>query len=347
MDPPNGKGLNLDYERFQVVLSSALIVEVARLEGAVPSRSPGNVDTAVPARPRAHAHKSRDPSRTRSASYRAADSRASIERALPQHHREADKQPRDDESLSALVEHLRHLLTKHTALPYNTAAEHYFQPTIGARCRLSDTAAQLMASELQKPKKDRRVARTQKLLRDAFTSLLREKRFESISVQDIAERAIVNRATFYAHFQDKFDLFESLIRERFQQKLAEGDPRNEQSIDRTLYSLTMNVSTFMDQAGHCKLDKMLWPRLQSTLHEELRAHLAQWLNDAAALVASSAMIAAALDWRRDDAKLPADGIARQIVDVLLRGIAKEVSPDSSDDFSQSTRSRGDFSIINT
>jgi AcrR family transcriptional regulator len=46
---------------------------------------------------------------------------------------------------------------------------------------------------------DPRVRRTRKLLQDALRSLLFERRFSRISVQDIAERATVNRATFYAH----------------------------------------------------------------------------------------------------------------------------------------------------
>ena len=52
------------------------------------------------------------------------------------------------------------------------------------------------------PRVDPRVTRTRKLIRDSLTSLLAEKSFESISVQDIAERATVNRATFYAHFPE-------------------------------------------------------------------------------------------------------------------------------------------------
>src|SRR5579859_488128 len=53
---------------------------------------------------------------------------------------------------------------------------------------------------------DPRVRRTRKLLQDALRSLLHEKRLSAISVQDIAERATVNRATFYAHYTDKEDL---------------------------------------------------------------------------------------------------------------------------------------------
>ena len=53
---------------------------------------------------------------------------------------------------------------------------------------------------------DPRVTRTQLALREALVSLIREKGFEAVTVQDITKRAAVNRATFYLHYADKFDL---------------------------------------------------------------------------------------------------------------------------------------------
>lgn len=58
---------------------------------------------------------------------------------------------------------------------------------------------------------DLRVRRTRKLIREAFISLLRTKRFEKISIQEISDKAMINRATFYAHYADKQDLYDSLI----------------------------------------------------------------------------------------------------------------------------------------
>ena len=55
-------------------------------------------------------------------------------------------------------------------------------------------------------KKDRRTRRTRQLLRSALLSLLKEKRYEEISVQDIIEQADVARSTFYMHYVDKDDL---------------------------------------------------------------------------------------------------------------------------------------------
>ena len=63
---------------------------------------------------------------------------------------------------------------------------------------------------------DPRIKRTRQLLHRAFHELLAEKTFEEITVHDIAERSMVNRATFYDHFPDKFALLEDIIAENFQ-----------------------------------------------------------------------------------------------------------------------------------
>jgi AcrR family transcriptional regulator len=59
---------------------------------------------------------------------------------------------------------------------------------------------------MEHEKQDRRTRRTRQLLRDTFVTLLKEKRYEDISVQDIIERADVARSTFYVHYVDKEDL---------------------------------------------------------------------------------------------------------------------------------------------
>lgn len=56
---------------------------------------------------------------------------------------------------------------------------------------------------------DRRVQRTRRLLHEALLSLIVEKKYESITVQEILDRADVGRSTFYMHFQDKDELLVS------------------------------------------------------------------------------------------------------------------------------------------
>lgn len=58
---------------------------------------------------------------------------------------------------------------------------------------------------------DRRVQKTRKLLQDALIELVAEKGYESVSIQEILDKANVGRSTFYAHFQDKEQLLHSIL----------------------------------------------------------------------------------------------------------------------------------------
>ncbi|MCM3724267.1 TetR/AcrR family transcriptional regulator [Neobacillus cucumis] len=62
-------------------------------------------------------------------------------------------------------------------------------------------------------KVDRRIVRTQDAIKKAFLELMSEKNFDSITIQDISDRANINRATVYLHYLDKFDLLDKIIEE--------------------------------------------------------------------------------------------------------------------------------------
>lgn len=64
-------------------------------------------------------------------------------------------------------------------------------------------------------KVDPRVKRTRNLILAAFEALLAEKRFEAVTVQDVTDRAEINRATFYAHFPDKYALLDYAAQKAF------------------------------------------------------------------------------------------------------------------------------------
>ncbi|AFG38211.1 TetR/AcrR family transcriptional regulator [Spirochaeta africana] len=59
--------------------------------------------------------------------------------------------------------------------------------------------------------KDLRVQRTTRNLKRALQQLLWHQRLEEVKVQDICARAMVHRATFYAHYQDKYHLFQEIL----------------------------------------------------------------------------------------------------------------------------------------
>lgn len=65
-------------------------------------------------------------------------------------------------------------------------------------------------------KTDARVRRTRDALGDALIALMQEKPFDTITVQDVLDRAHVSRSTFYAHYSDKDDLLMSDAEEFFE-----------------------------------------------------------------------------------------------------------------------------------
>ncbi|MBR1810220.1 MAG: TetR/AcrR family transcriptional regulator [Clostridia bacterium] len=59
-------------------------------------------------------------------------------------------------------------------------------------------------------KVDRRVIKTKERLHDVFIELLSQKPLKNITVKELSEKADINRATFYLHYKDVFDLLEQL-----------------------------------------------------------------------------------------------------------------------------------------
>jgi AcrR family transcriptional regulator len=159
-------------------------------------------------------------------------------------------------------------------------------------------------------------------------------------VQDIAERAALNRATFYAHFEDKFALADYMIRDLFHEALsARLAPRAPFSV----HNLGLLVSTVADLLGglhgHCApAHHELQPAVEATIQEELCAYLLAWLQQAApaegtqnipretvASVMSWAIFGVGVEWGRGTRTQFADDWVRQVLEVLVSGIARVVS----------------------
>ena len=98
-------------------------------------------------------------------------------------------------------------------------------------------------------RKDRRVQRTEELLRKALFSLIREHGFEALTVQDIIDRANIGRATFYAHFDNKEDLLLSgfdQLRASLKQRQREAITRGT-NIDERVFGFSHEIIAHVHQ----------------------------------------------------------------------------------------------------
>ncbi|MFS0862303.1 TetR/AcrR family transcriptional regulator [Fredinandcohnia sp. 179-A 10B2 NHS] len=66
---------------------------------------------------------------------------------------------------------------------------------------------------MSETKTDPRILRTRKLIMDSFIELSGKKEFKDITVKDITTEAMINRATFYYHFEDIYDLLNKVLSE--------------------------------------------------------------------------------------------------------------------------------------
>jgi AcrR family transcriptional regulator len=79
---------------------------------------------------------------------------------------------------------------------------------------------------MRSDKDDRRVKYTRMVLKESFINLLEKKDISQISIKEICEDADINRATFYAHYSDQYDLFrriENELLDNVNARLAELD----------------------------------------------------------------------------------------------------------------------------
>ena len=98
-------------------------------------------------------------------------------------------------------------------------------------------------------KTDLRVLRTRKLLWESLVDLVEKRDFDSITISEITSHAMVNRATFYSHYEDKTDLLErgtaEVIKdlvEKFRPMQAATDPNDFESVKQGLHLTLDHIS---------------------------------------------------------------------------------------------------------
>jgi AcrR family transcriptional regulator len=157
---------------------------------------------------------------------------------------------------------------------------------------------------------DLRVRRTRQLLQQGFLELMAQKAFQAITVQDITDRAMVNRSTFYDHFVDKYALLEFAVTEIFRGALAAHLPDAHRYSSENLKGLIVVMCDFFSNLnGHCKAaDEQSTALFESQVMRLVQELLRGWLQesgagdadwgglDLAVAVASWAIYGAAQHW---------------------------------------------------
>jgi AcrR family transcriptional regulator len=189
--------------------------------------------------------------------------------------------------------------------------------------------------EKEEKKQDPRIKRTRQLLQHALMELMAEKSFQSITVQDIAERATVNRVTFYAHFEDKHALLEYTIREMIKHHLHRQLPEDAPFSRESLARLIVTICEFLGDIDHrCppphgQLETLMEKQIKAELYETMHRWLVgvplskaqdQATREQTAMVTSWAIYGAAVQWSQQEQRQPALDFARQVLPLIVAGL---------------------------
>lgn len=186
----------------------------------------------------------------------------------------------------------------------------------------------MLSKPPEEKKLDPRVKRTRALIQQAFSELLVEKGFHTITVQDITQRAEINRATFYAHFPDKFALLESNIQQVFRQELEKRTLHACHYSQENLRALITTVCEFIAPANtHCKsTDSQFELMMERQVRKQIQELLELWLGKVgseidikmAATAASWTIYGLALQYNQDKSaeKQTAEQFAVQVLPLV-------------------------------
>ncbi len=176
---------------------------------------------------------------------------------------------------------------------------------------------------------DPRIRRTRGLLQEAFLQLLKRKPFEEISVQDVTEAATVNRATFYAHYRDKYALLECVAAIQFKELLRDRGVFFDGTCLTAIRAIILGVCDFlsMEAAGVGSVDG-LDPHLQAAVVTVVRNMLLKGLEqmqgwpgaasrEMAATSTAWALYGAVRDWFSRKDRAPAEKVVDDIYRFLL------------------------------
>jgi AcrR family transcriptional regulator len=182
--------------------------------------------------------------------------------------------------------------------------------------------AQLLQSEAETT--DPRILRSRRMLMESLARLLMKKEFEDISVQEIADDATLNRATFYLHYPDKNALLQAMTESRFRDLIARR-AITFTDCSGALRAIALGVCDYLAESTGCptqltrmSLEGSIVPVVEAMFKEGLALHGTAPGDDLAlrASTAAWAVFGAARRWFQTPNRIPAEQMAARIETIV-------------------------------
>src|SRR5450432_1297166 len=187
--------------------------------------------------------------------------------------------------------------------------------------------AEALQSETTTETTDPRILRSRRMLMEALVRLLTQKEFEDISIQEIADEATLNRATFYLHYPDKNALLQAMTAARFRDLIARRGV-SFTDCDGALRAIALGVCDYLAETTGCPTQLAKMPLegsiipvvegmfLEGAAHREMAPGADPKL---LATTAAWAVFGAARRWYQTPDHIPAEEMAAKI-EAMVRPI---------------------------
>ncbi|GAA0137438.1 TetR/AcrR family transcriptional regulator [Paenibacillus sp. YSY-4.3] len=179
---------------------------------------------------------------------------------------------------------------------------------------------------------DPRIVRTRKLIMDAFVQLSTYKEFKDITIKDITAEATVNRATFYYHFTDKYDLLEKVLTEDLMTKviseISGHDELNETTAINIFLSLTQFRKSLQSQcrrsfeAFTTTIEAIIKKELENLFYKMLLQQYAKERDESlriSAVMLSWGIYGASIDWQ-NNSQVSAEEYIKLAIPYIIHGM---------------------------
>ena len=106
---------------------------------------------------------------------------------------------------------------------------------------------------------------------DAIIQLSMKKEFKDITIKDITDEATVNRATFYSHFTDKYQLLDTVLAENLMSRIFNEIQLYDEFSEETISKIFLSITAFQSElSSQCQRS---YDAFKSTIEAKLKAQL--------------------------------------------------------------------------
>jgi AcrR family transcriptional regulator len=167
---------------------------------------------------------------------------------------------------------------------------------------------------------DPRILRSRRMFMGALARLLNTKEFDKISIQEIADEATLNRATFYLHYTDKNALLEAMTEASFSKLIARRG-LSFSNCDGALRAIALGVCDYLAESTSCPsqlvkmpLERSIIPVVEGMFRAGAGKHAMRPGVDPELLAntVAWAIFGAARRWYQTPDRIPAEEMAAKI-----------------------------------